>query len=457
MIERPGFGRKGAVLRALAAVALLGGPSPGGADEQAAPPATAGERFRLRLEIRSHFRHSRDVQARVLFPFPADFIPAGQDAVYLRTVSPGSSFEVSSLMLSGDAELTPAIRAHASVHVIDLYNRNPTSSDDLVALHEAWVLLGRKPRTLEPMPGTTFYAQVGKAPRFTKQLDRRFESYGLWGTAVGRFEEIGVELGGSFGRHLYWRGLLANGNPLFFRDPNALAGDNGTPERTAPAPDPRLESGFPILYDTKAQDLNFDDGFLYGAGLGLCFAREDPDRPAAVDLLAWYFERELEDAARLRGTFYEGDLDLLRGAGIPLPFEGRDKVEYGVNLTARRGDLHLYGQYVSQEIAGLRRRGFEAEAGYRIPLGGLFASGDEPVLNWLEPAVRYSIIDNRFEAPLTFVAPSVAWDWAKLDLGLRLGILRNLDLTVEYARHDVKTRGGTLHPDEALVTLWVSF
>ena len=103
------------------------------------------------------------------------------------------------------------------------------------------------------------------------------------------------------------------------------------------------------------------------------------------------------------------------------------------------------------------RRGFEAEAAWRIPLNGLFASGDQPVFNWLQPAVRYSTIDNRFEAPLTFVAPSVAWDWAKLDLGLRLGILRNLDLTLEYARHDVKTREGTLHPDEALVTVWVSF
>ena len=407
--------------------------------------------------MRSHFRHSRDEQVRVLFPFPPDFIPAGQDGVYLRTVSPGSSFEVSSVALSADAELTPVIQAHASVHVIDLYNRNPTSSDDLVALREAWLLFGRKPRMLEAIPGTVFHAQIGKAPRFTKQIERQFESYGLWGTAVGRFEEIGIELGGSFGRHLYWRGLLANGNPLFFRDPNALAGDNGTPERTAPNPAPKLESGFPILYDAKAQDLHFDESFLYGGGVGLRFASEDAEKPAGVDLLAWYFERELSDAAPIRGTFYEGDLDMLQGVGIPLPLEGRDKTEYGVNLTARRGGLRIYGQYVAQEIAGLERRGFEAEAAWRIPLNGLFASGDQPVFNWLQPAVRYSTIDNRFEAPLAFVAPSVAWDWAKLDLGLRLGILRNLDLTVEYARHDMKTRTGTLHPDEALVTVWVSF
>jgi hypothetical protein len=123
-----------------------------------------------------------------------------------------------------------------------------------------------------------------------------------------------------------------------------------------------------------------------------------------------------------------------------------------VSLVTHRNERRRAAQLEAE----VGRRGFEAEASYRIPLTGVFASGAEPVLNWLQPAVRYSTIDNRFEAPLTFVAPSVAWDWAKPDLGLRLGIPRNLDLTVEYARHDMKTRGGTLHPDEALVTLWVS-
>jgi hypothetical protein len=375
----------------------------------------------------------------------------------LRTVAPGSSVEVSNLALSADAELTPIVRAHATVHVIDLYNRNPTSSDDLVALREAWVLVGRRQGLLEPIRGTTLYARLGKAPRFTKPLDRHLESYGLWGTAVGRFEEIGIEVGGSFGRHVYWRGLVANGNPLFFRDPNALAGDNGTPERTAPNPDPKLESGFPILYDAKAQDLRFDGSILWGGGVGVRLVADDPDHPGGVDLLGWYFEREMAEATPIRGSFYEGDLDLLRGAGIPLPFEGRRKREYGANLAGRWGGLRVHGLFVDQDVAGLRRRGFEAEAAFRVPLGGLFASGDEPVFNWIQPAVRYSTIDNRFAAPSDFVAPSVAWDWTKLDLGLRLGILRNLDLTLEYARHAVKAAGGTLHPDEALVTVWVSF
>jgi hypothetical protein len=189
--------------------------------------------------------------------------------------------------------------------------------------------------------------------------------------------------------------------------------------------------------------------------VGVRFANEDAEKPAGVDLLAWYFERELADAAPIRGTFYEGDLDMLQGVGIPLPLEGRDKTEYGVNLTARRGGLRIYGQYVAQEIAGLERRRFEAEPRSASAERAL-ASGVTS-LNWLQPAVRYSTIDNRFERAARVRRASVAWDWAKLDLGLRVGILRNLELTVEYARHDMKTRTGTLHPDEALVTVWVSF
>ena len=55
------------------------------------------------------------------------------------------------------------------------------------------------------------------------------------------------------------------------------------------------------------------------------------------------------------------------------------------------------------------------------------------------------------------MAPSVAWDWTKLDLGVRVGILRNMELTLDYARNGAKARAGTIHPDEALVTLWVGF
>jgi hypothetical protein len=70
--------------------------------------------------------------------------------------------------------------------------------------------------------------------------------------------------------------------------------------------------------------------------------------------------------------------------------------------------------------------------------------------------VRVSIIDNLFVAPVTYPDLSVAWDWRKYDVGLRMGLLRDVDLTVEYSRHDmIVPRVGTLHPDEFLVTLRV--
>jgi hypothetical protein len=51
----------------------------------------------------------------------------------------------------------------------------------------------------------------------------------------------------------------------------------------------------------------------------------------------------------------------------------------------------------------------------------------------------------------------VAWDWTKLDLGLRIDITRSVDLTIEYSRHDMVTARGTLHPDETLITLRTGF
>jgi len=109
---------------------------------------------------------------------------------------------------------------------------------------------------------------------------------------------------------------------------------------------------------------------------------------------------------------------------------------------------------VRQDIASLVRRGFDAElgAGFRLP--GLFLVGEPPIGNWIRPVLRVSIIDNFFDAPITYPTLSVDWDWRKYDLGLRFGVMRDVDLTVEYSRHDmIVPTVGTLHPDEVLATL----
>jgi hypothetical protein len=368
--------------------------------------ASADKRFRLRAEIKVNARDSHDLSVPVAgtgLPFP----------VVLRTADAHGSLEIQNVMLAAEADLTPDVSARASIHFLDLYNRNPTSNDDRVFVREAWIRFGKKYDVLKPVPGTSLYLQIGKAPRFTKQLDRRLESYGLWGTAVGRFEEVGAEIGGTLGRWIYFRGAVASPNPLFFRDPNALAGDNGTPERTPTSTVPVVyQSGFPILYDAKSNDVNFHGTFQYGGGVGVRVLGGEEDRDG-IDLLGWAFTRSLADHVPIRGSFYSGDLELLRGVGIPLPTVGREKTEWGANLEARFAGLNLFAQYVHQKVAGFVRKGEEAELAWRIPLNGVFVSGDTPVLNWIAPTVRFSHIGNDIPLPAGFVDPSMTWSWYK--------------------------------------------
>jgi hypothetical protein len=298
---------------------------------------------------------------------------------------------------------------------------------------------------------------AGLAPRFSRQLERGLESWGLWGTAVARFEQPQVQLGGTLGKHVYWRGHLGSGNPLFFRDPNALAGDNGTPERVPGDVHPILESGFPILYDAKPLEITGGGSgarFEWGAGVGTRFTGE---KDAALDVLGWYFRRNLADRVQLRGSFYSGDIGLLTFV-FPLPIHGHKKSEYGVNLEAKKGAFHLFGQYVNQDIAALKRSGIELELLAHHKLNGLFLMGESPVFNWIQPVFRYSTIDNKFVVPPLYPAPSMGWDWRKYDFGLRVGVAGDTDLTLEYAVNDVSVNPGVkIHPNELLLTLRVSF
>jgi hypothetical protein len=432
---------------------LAAAPASLSAQDDAAP---APPRFRLRAEVKTHVRSSREVKFVDPFPFPPTFLPPGQTQVFLQTPRSGSSLELSTVNLIGEANLEPNIQGRLEVRVLDLYNRNPTSSDDRIQLHEAWLRFGRKFEALAAQPdGATTYLLVGKAARFSRQRVRELESWGLWGTAVGRFEEVQAELGGTLGRRFYWRAQLSDGNPVFFRDPNALAGDNGTPERVPGNVHPIYQSGFPILYDTKSNDLNGSGKFQVGGGLGWRWTNAGGD---GVDLLGWYFRRRMSDTVDLRGTFYSGDIKLLLGPFdlFPLPIRGKEKTEFGINAEARAGGVRLFAQYVNQKIAGLPRSGAEAELGWRVEVAGILV-GETPVLRWVEPVVRASFINNDFVAPPLYPAPSVAWNWRKYDLGVRAGIVPGVDLTAEYALNDVSTRPGTIHPNEVLITLRAAY
>jgi hypothetical protein len=408
-----------------------------------------GIQFRISGEFKGHYRWSED-DSFARPAFPPEFVPAGRDQVELRTVSPGSSIEVSRATVFFDVDFPRSIFGRVKIDFVDLYDRNPTSNDRNVDLDEAYLRFGKKYESLEPIDGSHLYALFGKAPKFERQLFRRLDSYGLVQTAFNRFNDLQLQFGGSVGTHLYFRAQISNGNPTFFRDPNALAGDNGV----EPPPNPELtfDSGFPIFYHAEVEEVAFDGNSEGGFGAGVRFVSEDQRK--GLDVLGFYYRTTLSGQAPLYGTFYEGDLDILDGAGVSLPIEGDERKEWGFNVDAQLGGLGVFLQYVDEEAASLPRTGIELEIGYGFALGD---RGDpRAILPLIQPVVRYSKLDNDFQAPPGFVAPSVTWDWTKLDVGVRLTLVPNVDLTVEYAFHDIVASQQIDH-DEFLTTLRFRF
>lgn len=422
----------------------------------AAEAAAEGDPTRVRLlwgfEVKTHFRDSEANRFPVPFPFTPDMLPPGAAQGFMATVDPGSHVEISTATLFLDAAGGPSLAARLKVDVIDLYDRNPTSTDREVDVDEAWLRFGRETEPATLPDGAGAYLKVGKMAKFERQDDRHLESYGLVSTAFNRFEDTGVEVGADLGRFLYLKATATQGNPLFLRDPNALAGDNGTPESERPNPQPALGTGVVIPYDAEVEDLDTDGDLELGGGLGVRWGNAAGD---GVDLLVWGYERELADTVDLHGTFYGGDLDLLDGPGngFPFPIDGRDKREVGGNLWLYWGGLSLFAQVVDQDLAGLGRLGLEAEAAWRFELPLVWAVGGRQLFPSIAPAVRWSRLEPDFAAPPVTPSPSFAWEWEKVDVGVRLTVVRGVDLTAEYAAHEFIRAAGPGDNDELLVTL----
>lgn len=410
--------------------------------------------FTIHGEVKGHYRNSKDSRFKPKFPFPPDFIPRGQTAVFERTVSPGSSFEVSVAALIVDLQPAEGITGRVRVNFIDLYNRNPVSTAPTVNVKEAWIQFGHRREFLESGNGSKIYLLFGKAPKFDRQPERNLESYGLAETAFNRFEDLQLQAGGDFTAHFYWRAQVSNGNPVFFRDPNALAGDNGSSDWRFPNPELHLNSGFPILYDAQIEDLSFQRRPELGAGLGLRFQSDSLDR--GVDVMSFYYNRRLADRVDLHGTFYGGDLDLLNGiGGISLPIHGNKKIQYGANTQFRWNAVRVFGLFVHQDLAGLKRNGFEVETAVRFSLPPAHALGGKQLFPFIQPVFRFSILSNDFKNPL-FVAPSTFWDWKKFDFGVRLGIIQGVDLTTEFSTHRIRS-ATPVNEDEFLSTIRYRF
>lgn len=434
-------------------VCLLAVCAPLGAQESAAP-AESGPAWTWnhRLELRADYRWSDDERHPLRFPFPPEFLPPGQTQGFLQTPDPGGHVELNVAELQLDLGYGDWIAARAKVHFQALHRRNPTSSDRQIDADELFVRIGPYPEFLERPNGTSFFVQAGKFAKMERQPIRLLESYGLAATSFNRFEDLQLMVGGTIGRNFYWRGVAANGNPLFFRDPNALAGDNGTPDLRQPFPDPDIKSGFPILYNAETEDLFFNtDHVQTGEGLGYRWAR--PDQTLGFDLVLFHYRRTLAQEENLTGTFYGGDLDLLDGvAGFSLPIRGRKKEEFGARLYTEWHQLTSTLQFTKQSVAGLQREGWEGEIGYQIPFAWGPRIRGESLLQYIQPAVRASGLTNRFRGPREYPAPSVWWAWTKYDAGVRIGLAKRLDVTLEYTKHNVGS-AFKLNLREALVTV----
>ena len=447
-----------AALGALVSIVGLAPPPSLGQDDATFDATVDPPRFQWRFEARTHYRDSEDVRFQSPLEFLMEALPPGENHAFLETPDAGSHVEVSMVTARFDARFTERLRGRLRLDLIDRHDRNPTSEDRDVDLDEAWLLFGHEwqPATVPDRRGG--YVKIGKFPKFERQNDPHLESYGLIATAFNRFEDVGLEAGVDIGRHFYVKAQLTEGNPLFFRDPNALAGDNGTTIFNGSVLNPvsKIKTGLPIFYDADVDTIAFDNPEL-GNALGWRYG--SPSGLVSVDVMVWAYRRHLADEAPIHNTFYGGDLDLLLGPGneTPLPVTNHRKREVGANVWLYAGDLTLFGQYVDQSLAGLDRDGYEIELSWTIDLP-LFASlGGRQLFPWIAPAVRYSNLDPDFALHPMYPAPSVAWDWEKLDLGIRLGLWRESDLTVEWAKNDFIVKGEEKNMDELLVTLRLRF
>jgi len=425
-------------------------------DEAAAAEEPTGWQMDWGFEAKVHFRDSDRNRLLNPFPFSESMLPVGETRGFLETVNEGNHFEVSVFTLNLEANLGDSISARAKVDFVDLYDRNPTSEDKEIDVDELWVRFGQEADPARLAEGFGAYLKVGKFGHFERQDDRHLESYGLVSTAFNRFEDTGLELGLDFGRNFYAKVSVTQGNPLFQRDPTALAGDNGIAALLRPNPDPELKSGIPILYDAEVEDLDIDGDLEVGFGLGARFENAAGDK--GLDVLGWSYRRDLAETVELEGTFYGGDLDLLRGplnAGFGLPVVGNEKEEVGFNVWLYLGGFSFFTQFVDQTVAGLDRSGYEAEAAWRISLPLRWSVGGKQLFPYIAPAIRFSHLDPEFGGGSPFF-PSVSfrWEWDKTDIGVRLGIVSGVDLTLEYADNSfILGSGASAENNELLTTL----
>ena len=117
--------------------------------------------------------------------------------------------------------------------MIDLYARNPTSTDRNIDVDEAWFRFGREtdPAALPEHSGA--YLKVGKMPKFERQDDRQPGELRVGLDRFNRFEDFGLEAGVDLGRHAYVKASLTSGNPVSSATPTPWPATTAPPSCSA--------------------------------------------------------------------------------------------------------------------------------------------------------------------------------------------------------------------------------
>lgn len=412
----------------------------------------------LKIEVRANYRDSDYLSLQT--PFPPD--------TFQKTAEPGDHGELSRVTLLGKIQFTEQLQLLGKLDGVDLYERNPTTSDKEFDIDTLILRYGTRQTNGVLPENITYYGQFGKFGKFERQEDRHIESYGLVSTAFNRLEDSGFEFGVDFPEGFYSKLSYTTGNPVFFRDPNALAGDNGV-EFGKHAEKPDYNSGMAVLYDAEVEGLDLSENPEMGVGLGYRWL--DAEGTTRVNVLYHYNKRDLAKTIELEGTGYGGDLDLLQvkaeelgltptelgaAAGLTidvpavgLPINGDKKSESGLTVWVYHKNFAFFSQYVAQEVANLDRDGWEVEMSYLFD--------EVPLIKSITPALRYSKLRPDFTTSDPYPAMSVTWNWTKVDMGADFEVNDYVNVIVEHSSNVFVRQGRNESYGETLVTLLLSY
>ena len=153
------------------------------AQEGDGAPERHGPQFQLGAEVKLDLRHSSFQEFRLAFQAPPSFFAPGDDALYMRTPAPGTSFEVQNVELSAEARVDAIVpgpdrrlRARPLQPQPDLLGRAHRGARGLAAgrhpLRRA-AAAGRHPCLRARRQGAALHQTARPPPRVVRPLGHR--------------------------------------------------------------------------------------------------------------------------------------------------------------------------------------------------------------------------------------------------------------------------------------------